>query len=647
MSAWMLFSAVLLGAPAAEETAEPPVLELVGTPEIPDALRERMAQYLNTRSSSLSALGDSGQHMLVSTRFGDTRQIHRVDGPGMARTQLTFGDEPLSGVWELPDQGALLVRSDVGGTERYQLSRLDLATGRRTLLTDPDFRHGGVELSPDRTRIAWTSNASNGKDGLVYVADTGGSLGTDTPLFAAEGTWYTGSWTRDGTHLVVGRYISATHAELYRVDATTGERTALHPPEVEASVSWGLPSADGGTFYVVSDHEGDFRRLYAVSLAGKRRPKPVYSPLTADIPWDVEGLALSPDGGTLVVAVNEQGWSRLWLLDTATGEKRQLADTPKGRISGLGFAREAPVLGFTLSSATAPSDPWTWTAEGGFTRWVTSEIGGLDPASFVAPELIEVASFDGTRVPAWVYKPPGEGPFPVVISFHGGPEAQARPRFHSSRQYLALESGIASVVPNVRGSRGYGRDYLLADNGLRREDSVQDVGALLDWIDAQPDLDGDRVAVSGGSYGGYMVLGSLVHYSDRLVAGVDFVGISHFVTFLENTKAYRQDLRRVEYGDERDPQMRAHLDAISPLNRASEIDAALFVAHGANDPRVPVGEARQIAEAVRANDQEVWLMVAHNEGHGFRKKDNADTYRLLWILFMEQMLLARPAEGAP
>ena len=462
---------------------------------------------------------------------------------------------------------------------------------------------------------------------------------SNSPLFVEEGYWNPVAWTRDDQRLVVSHYISSTHSELFVVDLASSKRVALHPPDTQASVGGGLPSLDGSHFFVRSDHEGGFNRLYRVTLEGRRRPRPVYESLTSDVPWDVEGLALSPDGATLAFTVNENGWSTLWLLDTATGEKQRLEGAPQGQISGLRYAREAPVLGFSVNSPTAPRDPWTWGADQGFRRWVTSEVGGLDSARFVAPELIHVTSFDGTVVPAWLYLPPGEGPHPVVIGIHGGPESQARPRFHSTRQYLLLESGIASIVPNVRGSRGYGRDYLLADNGEKREDSVRDIGAILDWIAEQPELDADRVAVTGGSYGGYMVLASLVHYSDRLVGGVDVVGISNFVTFLENTKSYRRDLRRVEYGDERDPQMRSHLESISPANQADRIQTDLFVAHGANDPRVPLGEAEQIVDAVRANGQDVWLMVANNEGHGFRKKENSDIYRLLYVLFLEEKLL--------
>jgi dipeptidyl aminopeptidase/acylaminoacyl peptidase len=322
---------------------------------------------------------------------------------------------------------------------------------------------------------------------------------------------------------------------------------------------------------------------------------------------------------------------------------RQVESVPRGIIRGLEFARRTETLAFSLMTATRPSDAYTLTVRGErLTRWTESEIGGLHADRFIEPELIHFASFDERQIPAFYFRPRGEGPFPVVVYIHGGPESQARPRFSSLIQYLVVERNIAVLYPNVRGSDGYGKSYLLLDNGFRREDSVRDIGALLDWTAAQGELDEGRVGVLGGSYGGYMVLASLTHFGERIRAGVDIVGISNFVTFLENTREYRRDLRRAEYGDERDPEMRAHLERISPANQADRIQSALFVAHGANDPRVPASEAEQIVEAVRSGGQDVWYMLARNEGHGFRKKENRDTYFALTVLFFEQHLGATP-----
>ena len=226
----------------------------------------------------------------------------------------------------------------------------------------------------------------------------------------------------------------------------------------------------------------------------------------------------------------------------------------------------------------------------------------------------------------------------MLISIHGGPESQARMGFAGRTNYLIQELGLVVIQPNVRGSSGYGKTFLTLDNGKLREDSVKDIGALLDWVATQSDLDASRVVVTGGSYGGYMSLAVATHYADRIAGSIDVVGISHFVTFLQNTETYRRDLRRVEYGDERDPDMRAHLERISPLTQAHRIRKPLMVVHGKNDPRVPYTEAEQIVSRVRANGTPVWYLRADNEGHGFARKENADYQFYATVLFLQQVL---------
>lgn len=276
-------------------------------------------------------------------------------------------------------------------------------------------------------------------------------------------------------------------------------------------------------------------------------------------------------------------------------------------------------------------------------RWTDSEVGGLDTSTFVEPTLVHFKSFDGLEIPAFVYRPPrvgeGSGRLPVLIHPHGGPEMQHRPGFFAIVQYLCLELGLVVVDPNVRGSLGYGKTFVSLDNCEKREDSVKDIGALLDWIEQQPDLDASRVGIWGSSYGGYMVLASLVHYSSRLRCGVEMVAISNFVTFLEKTAEYRRDQRRLKYGDERDPKMREQLSAISPTTNAAKITRPLFCVQGANDPRVPLSEAEQIRDVVRANGLEVWYMVASDEGHGFAKKTNKDQYQEAMVAFLQKHLL--------
>lgn len=625
-------------APPAHAAAEGPQL-LDGTPEIPPELAERMRQYNNVRSANVADMGPDGS-LLIRTRFAETTQLHRVAAPGAARHQLTFRDEPVRGATFTPDGGAVVYLSDVGGDEQYQLWRLDRATGRTTQLTQPGTRNSGPSFSHDGQRMAFTSNARNGKDSDVWLAD-GVTPDSRRLLTETQGLWWLTGWAPDDSALLAVEYISRNVSHLWTIDAETGETARLSAEDAGAShlsAAWG---ADPGTVYATSDRGGEFAQLYKVERASGD-----WTPLTPDLAWDVGGLTRAPDGSRLAFSTNEGGRSALYLLDPATDAISKVEALPQGVLRGMTFSDDGGTLALSLATATSPTDAWTLdVASGALTRWTESEVGGLDVGTFIEPTLVHYPSFDGLEIPAFWYDAPGEGPHPVVVFIHGGPEGQSRPSFSSLTQYLLLESGFSVVVPNVRGSAGYGKSWLKLDNAEKREDSVKDIGALLDWIAQEPSLDADRVAVSGGSYGGYMVLATLTLFPDRVRAGVDNVGIANFVTFLENTKEYRRDLRRVEYGDERDPQMRAHLTEISPVHRADRIEAALFVAHGANDPRVPVGEARQIVDAVRANGGEAWSFIALDEGHGFRKRDNRDLYRLLQVLFLEQHVRDAPADA--
>ncbi len=618
----------------------PAAVTVQGPTSVPAALVERLSAYQSTRWASIRSLSADGGTMLISTRFGALSQIHVVERPGGARRQITFRSEPTRSASFVPGTDrAFLYMGDIGGDEQYQIFRFDLDTGTSTLLTDGTSRHQSWSWSTAGDRLAFTSTARNGKDHDVWVGD-GADPESRRLLVEAEGAYTPVHWSKDDSAILIREYISRTESRLWIADAATGALTRVTGKREVQALRSSVFGADADTLFVASDRGGEFTSLYRVERRGKRWK---WTDLTPGIPWDVEGVSINADRTRVAFLVNEGGYSTLHLLDPATGEHHPAPGAPKGLITGLRFARGADLLGFTFSGPTRTGDAWTYDpVAGAATQWTFSEMGGLDPESFTAPTAIEYTTFDGRSIPCWYYRPPGEGPFPVIVEIHGGPEGQARPYFRSRRQFLVNERGMAVLVPNVRGSSGYGKSYLKLDNGFLREDSVKDIGALLDWVGTTPELDADRVAVMGGSYGGYMVLASLVHYSDRLKAGVDNVGISSFVTFLENTREYRRDLRRVEYGDERDPKMRAHLEAISPVNNVEKIQAALFVGHGANDPRVPVGEAEQIVDAVRAAGHDVWYMRAENEGHGFRRRENRDLWVQLVVMFLDATLA--PAE---
>jgi len=625
--------------PAAPDKAPAPAGPLIfgGTPPIPAALKTQLQRSLEARSASVMAIDDRGTSLLVATRFGSASQLHRVVTPLGARTQVTFEAEPIFRADLVPgDADAFVFMRDTGGNEQWQIHRTDLDTGRVTLLSDGKSRHEAMLWSPDGKALAFTSNARNGKDFDLWIGD-GKDPATNRLALEVAGKWQPLDWSADGKTLLVQQYVSIADQRLHLLDVASGTTTAITVPAPASSnraAIFARGAGREGRIYVTSDRAGDFVALYEVDPAAG-----TWTALAPNLPWNVDELALSPDGKTLAFVVNQDGYGRLHLIDTKTREALKGPPIPDGIVSGIRFARRASVLAFTFSGATVNGDAYTWDlGRRKLVRWTESEIGGLDPKTFVEPELFRYETFDGRQIPCFLYRPRGAGPHPVVINIHGGPESQARPGFSAVAQLLVNEAGVAVLVPNVRGSDGYGKSYLALDDGRLREDSVKDIGALLDWIPSRPELDPARVGVLGGSYGGYMVLASLVHFGDRIRAGVDVVGISSFVTFLENTAPYRRDLRRVEYGDESDPAMREFLLGISPTTNAHKIKSALFVVHGANDPRVPLSEAEQIAEVVRRSGQSVWTLVAMNEGHGFAKRENRDAYLQLTVMFFQEML---------
>lgn len=639
---WMacFASVASVGAAVEVERVERGNLVIENIPDIPDRISDRLRQYRESRFATFQGWDEAGGGLYVSTRFGETSQIHHVGSPGAARRQLTFFDEPVSGVAAPPvgSRRIFIFPKDVGGGEFYQLFLFDQADGSVTGLTDGESRNGGVVWSNSGDRFAYYSTRRNKRDWDLYVA------GVDRPaeakrVLAEGGTWIPVDWSADDSRLLVLKYVSINETYYSILDLETG---ALEPVNPSAeTIAYGDAAWDrrGMGLYLTSDEGSDFRQLRHYDLAsGKQRV------LTADINWDIEQVAISDDGRRLAFTANEDGISRLYLMDTGDHSTSRFENIPVGVIGDMDFDHSGARLAMTVDSSLSPDDVYSIDIErGSLTRWTHSEVGGLDNSRFIEPSVIRYPTFDSASggpadIPAFYYRPAGEGPFPVVIVIHGGPESQSRPVFSAFYQYLASESGYAVIRPNVRGSAGYGKKYVKLDNGFNRTDSVGDIGALLDWIEAQPELDAGRIAVFGGSYGGYMVLASMVDYNDRLACGVDVVGISNFVTFLENTQEYRRDLRRAEYGDERDPRMREYLEEISPNNHAEKITKPMLIVQGYNDPRVPVGESEQMVAEMRRNGQNVWYLMARDEGHGFRKKINRDYYLNSTALFFEKCL---------
>lgn len=623
-------------------------LLLDNIPAVETPLTNRLEDYLHARGAAFVDWLPDGA-LLIATRFGDVEQLHRVAGPLADREQLTFYREPVS-IARSPRTGVapgFVFLKDQGGNENAQLYWYESATRAVRRITDGKGVSGGVVWSHDGRRIAFHNTGRDGASYDLYVAEPASKLAGPRLVYNGFGrNWSVQDWSPDDSRLLIVNRVSANEGHLYVMDLASAALTAVSEGNGDpASISQAAFTADGRGVYVITNRDGEFEQLRRVDLATG-----VAEILTAHVPWDIDAFARSDDGRFLAWVANVDGMHRLTVINLAS-HSEMIPPLPDGQVGRIGFDRTGKKLALTFESAQSPRDVFVLEVErNALTRFTRSEVGALDPLQFAPATLMRYPTFDRERgkqrqIPAFVYRPtPGSpgvgtpGPHPVIIDIHGGPESQAVPVFSPFTQFLVREMGFVVIAPNVRGSSGYGKTYLDLDNGDEREDAVKDIGALLVWIGTQRDLDAKRVFVYGGSYGGYMALASLVHFGDRLRGGIDVVGISNFVSFLESTSAYRRDLRRMEYGDERLPRMRAYLQRISPLTSAARITRPLLVVQGLNDPRVPAAESQQMVQKIRARGGEVWYLAAQDEGHGFRKKQNRDFYQKTVVTFLERQL---------
>jgi len=647
-------------AQAPQFLAPNPKLLAQGIPEIPQSLADKVTAYNDFRGHAFVDWHPRQREMLVSHRKAgaNTAQLYRLTSPQGELEQLTDGADPVGEASYEPRQGRYIVfERSSGGSEVAQLYRLDGKGAAPVLLTNPDERHNMSAWLHRSAQLVFTSlpldrTAQGGTRAQVttdiWLMDPEKPEGKRRLAQLEGGGWSVRSVSRDDRQLALTRYISANESELWLLDLASGARRRLLPAagngdgSSERAVYFaGEFSHDSRQLWVVTDRHSEFRELTRLDLRSGKLAR-----VSADIPWDVSGATLSQDGRVLAARVNADGRGELRLFDALSLKPLPTPSLPAGSIGALHFDKQRGELVMSVSNAQSPSQVFSMArAKAGWgapQAWTQAYVPpGIDASRFGEQQLVRWKSFDGLSISGLLSLPPKqfEGRRPVLISIHGGPESQATMGFLGRNNYYLQELGMAVIQPNVRGSAGYGKRFLALDNGFQREDSVKDIGTLLDWIATQPNLDASRVLVTGGSYGGYMTLAVATHYAERIAGAIDVVGISHFVTFLQNTESYRRDLRRVEYGDERDPAMREFQDKISPLSNASKIKKPLFVVQGKNDPRVPYTEAEQIVAKVRENGTPVWYLRAENEGHGFARKENQDFQFYATILFMQQTVL--------
>lgn len=630
-------------------------LVIDGVPPIPADLVEQIGRYTESRTALFQDWHPTKTEMLIATRFGDVPQIHRLTQPGGARTQLTFFPDRIAAASYEPKKGDYFVfTKSIGGSEFDQNFRYDLGTGDVTLLTDGKSKNSAPTWSNGAERVAYTSTRRNGADTDIYIESPNDSK-TDHLLAQVQGGgWDIQDWSPDDQQLLVLEQISINEGYVWLFNTESGEKRELtpRPPANAEKVSYTRArfSRDGKGIFVTTDRESEYQRLAYLDLANGK-----HTYLLPDTKWDVDRWDLSDDGRQIAYSLNENGTSTLHAVDVtlsdgnvSVSQPREPSFNPSMTNVVIGEVKWhhrplSNLLAIGISSAGLPFDVFTWdTKSNSTTRWTESETGGIPASRFSQPELVRWKTFDGKEITGFLYLPDKtkfSGPRPVIISIHGGPEAQFRPVYLARNNYFINELGCAMIYPNVRGSAGYGKSFVKLDNGFDREGSYRDISTLLDWLKNRSEIDPNRVMVTGGSYGGFMTLAVACNYADRIRCALDVVGPSNFVTFLKNTESYRRDLRRVEYGDERDPKMAEFLEKIAPLNNTSKITKPLFVVQGANDPRVPKSEADQIVATLKKQNTPVWYLIAKDEGHGFAKKKNADYQFYATVQFIRQYLL--------
>jgi len=581
------------------------------------------------------SISPDGKVTFFTASLSGVNQLYREDESGWPY-QLTTFEDGIDFYVLSPSASHAVVGASVGGNEQSQLYLMDARTGELLKLTNlPEVRFGAPVWSPDERTIYFGSNEANGRDFYIYKMDL--DKRERELILELKGWNGPADISRDGHLLLVYQYTANVNNNLYLLDLPTGKSDLVTPHEGNVLFEGAQFTPDAQKIYLTCD--GNDEGLARLATLDVKTKKLTYLPDETE--WEVDAMVISRDGAYLAWIVNENGYGNLRIKDLKNDRCLPAPDLA-GIVSEPYFS-EVGSLVFSFTSPTNTYDIWKWDLKSReLTQMTHSTYAGIDPSLFSAPKLIHYPSFDGLKIPAFLFTPPGwsGGPIPFVVHAHGGPEAQFRPSFARHFQYLML-NGYGILAPNVRGSAGYGKSYMAMDDYKKRTDSVDDLAAGAKWLIEKGYTKPEMLAVKGASYGGFMTLASLTRHPDLFAAGIDVVGIANFVSFLENTKAYRRALREAEYGPLSD---REFLKEISPLTHVDRIRAPLLVIHGENDPRVPVGEARQIAEALRARGGHVETIIFPDEGHGVGKLSNRLVMYRAMVDFLDKTIKKHAAK---
>ncbi len=608
-----------------------------GIPQINAEIVKETKPYTEFRSASLLTVHPKNNQVFISTRFGNTAQIHQVSMPMGDRKQLTFFDEsPKEMVIEPVNGSYFLFTKDNGGNEFGQLYKFDFESRKTIQLTnDPKSQNGNCIFNSLGNKIIFTSTARNGADRDICGLDMRSGAKKNI-IDNRGGGWSIADWSDDEQSILINEGISVSQTNIWLGDFTKQTKSVFISDSNVVYTALQF-SIDKKNAYLLTNKNSEYAYPALINLISKK-----ITPLLNPLKWDVNSYEINHNETKAAFVVNENGISKLYVQDLKTKIYNPIPQIPIGTIGKIQWCADNNTLAVSIGTYNSGNDVYKFnTITNKLTRWTESELGGMNLNGIESPQLVQWKSFDSLNISGFLYSANKtfKGKRPVIINIHGGPEGQSLPNFIGRNNYYLNELGVSIIYPNVRGSVGYGKAFTNLDNNYDRENSVKDIGALIDWIGLQPNLDASRIMITGGSYGGYMTLACAFHYNDKIRCALDVVGISNFNTFLKNTESYRRDLRRVEYGDERDSSMAAFFEKISPLNHTREINKPLFIVQGKNDPRVPYTEAQQMADKIKNNGGIIWFLMANDEGHGFAKKNNQDYQFYSTIMFIENYLL--------
>ena len=613
-------------------------IETVGVPPIPGSLAREVNPYRGAYGLPLAGWNPNKREIWLKG-LSSVTWVSRVSNPGATpeTSSIYIKSTGIYDIYLQPQNHYLAYTRDVDGNEQFQLYLYETSGGKSTLLSDGKTRSTEPVWSNRGEKIVYSS-APTGQEGVNLRLINPLEPASDHLLAQSSGEYLKAyDWSPDDKQVVYCDFSANTVSTLWLIDVTSGDKVLLSPKgSTEELYDNPQYSKDGKGIYVITDHDSDMRRLAYIDLASHQ-----FTYVPSEPRWDVEEFQLSPSGKLLAFLTNEDGLSRLHIFDTANRKETAVPQNKPGVLSDLKWNTSSTEIAFNFKSPQTPNDVCSINIETGKQEvWARSITNGVDTGRFATPELIHWPSFDKRTISGFLYRPPAKltGKRPVIIDIHGGPEEQFRPTFRYEQNYYLNELGVAKIYPNVRGSSGYGKAFLDLDNGLRREDAVRDVGALLDWIKTQPDLDSDRVLVEGASYGGYLALSTAFNYPDRIKAAISDSGILNLGGFVTSAKDWRLELQRSEFGDERNPKIKSFMESTAPLNNVNRIKSPLLIIQGQNDPRVPPAEAARLVAATKGRIP-VWYMLAKDEGHGFAQQANRDFQLYATIMFVKEFLL--------